>query len=287
MTYADFAFTTADGLRLHGRDYGSRAWRTTPVVCLAGLTRNAADFDALAERLSSGTAPRRVVALDMRGRGRSQYDPDGEYEILREASDALDGIVAAGLHDVVIVGTSRGAILAMAMAALRPGILRAVVMNDLGPVIEGTGLVQIKGYLARLKTPGSWDDAAANLKRLHARSFPDFDDGAWMRQARATYVERDGRIQPAHDPRIYRTLDGIEDGSAPPPMWSAFDGLRNVPVLSIRGELSTLFTAATQAEMARRHPSCAVHVVPRQGHAPALTDDATIERIERFLNEAT
>ena len=282
MTYREFAFTTADGIRLAGRDYGSRSWTRTPVVCLAGLTRNAADFDVLASHLSEGATRRRVVALDMRGRGGSQNDPKGEYELTREASDALDGIVAAGLHDVAIVGTSRGAILAMAIAAMRPGILRGVVMNDLGPVIEGPGLVQIKGYLSRLQTAPDWKEAEAQVRRLFAKSFPALTDDQWHRVVRALYHERDGKLVMAHDPAIHRTLDAVEDGG-PPPMWAAFAGLRNVPVLSIRGELSSLFSAATQQEMARRHPDLQTYVVPGQGHAPLLDDEATIGAIAAFL----
>ena len=285
VAYRDLTFTTADGLRLHGRDYGPRASGRTPVVCLAGLTRNAADFHALATHLSTLPEPRRVVSLDMRGRGGSQNDPTGEYELMREATDALDGIVAAGLHDVAVVGTSRGGILAMAMAALRPGILKAVVLNDIGPVIDGAGLVQIKAYLARLGASKDWAGAEATLRSLHGSSFPDLTDAQWHEATRAIYAERDGRVVPAHDPAIHRTLDGIE-GASPPPMWVPFAGLRNIPVMSIRGELSSLFSARTQAEMVRRHPGMTVHVVPRQGHAPLLDDAPTLDAITTFLDEA-
>lgn len=283
--YVDFAFTTSDGVRLSGRDYGSRAWTRTPVLCLAGLTRNAADFDALARHLSSGDAPRRVLALDMRGRGGSENDPNGQYDLMREATDAVDAVVAAGMHEVALVGTSRGAIIAMAIAAMRPAILHAVVMNDLGPVIEGSGLVQIKAYLARLGRPKTWAEAERTLRSLHGTAFPDLTDEQWGSDARAVYRERGGRVEPAHDPAIHRTLDGIEAAS-PAPMWAPFRGLRHLPVMSVRGELSKLFSAATQAEMARRHPGLVTHVVPRQGHAPRLDDAPAMEAIRTFLDEA-
>lgn len=283
MDHRDFVFTAADGVRIHGRDYGSRRSAAVPVLCLAGLTRNGADFDPLASYLSSRPKPRRVVTLDMRGRGLSDDDPNGVYDLSREAGDALDGASAAGLHDFAIVGTSRGAILAMAIGAMRPGVLRAVVMNDLGPVIEGPGLVQIKGYLSRFGAHRSWEDATANARRLFGKSFPDLTDQQWQRVTRAVYRERGGRIEPAHDDAIHRTVAGVDE-QTPPPMWAAFAGLRNVPVLSIRGELSTLFAAETQEEMARRHPDLETHVVPRQGHAPLLDDAETMERIAEFLD---
>lgn len=280
--HRDMWFTTSDGVRLFARDYGSRAWTTTPVLCLAGLTRNSADFDALARHLSTRERPRRVVAIDMRGRGRSENDPSGTYELAREAADALDGAVAAGLHDFALVGTSRGAILAMAIGAIRPGVMRAVVMNDLGPVIDGQGLVQIKAYLSRLASVRSWDEAPALTKRLFERSFPDLTDEQWHVFGRAIFRERNGRIEFAHDPAIHGTLDAVDE-TTPPPMWTAFEGLHNVPVLSVRGELSTLFSAETQAEMARRHPRLETLVVPRQGHAPLLADAPTMSAIADFL----
>ena len=285
VPYRDLAFTTSDGVRLYGRDYGSRAWGRTPVVCLAGLTRNSADFHALASYLSTRAVPRRVVALDMRGRGRSEHDPHGRYDLLREASDALDGMVAAGLHDVAVVGTSRGGILAMAMAALRPGILRAVVLNDIGPVIEGAGLVRIKAYLARLGAPKTWDEAEATLRSLHGASFPALSAEQWERTTRAIYADRNGRPELAHDRAIHATLDGIEEAT-PPPMWGPFEGLGTLPVLSVRGALSSLLSAETQGEMARRHPRLETWTVPEQGHAPLLDDDATMAVIADFLDRA-
>ena len=286
VSYRDVWFTTADGIRLYGRDYGSRAWPSTPVLCLAGLTRNSADFDALATRLATRDRPRRVLALDMRGRGRSDRDPNGDYDIAREASDALDAAVAAGIHDFSIVGTSRGAILAMAIGATRPGVLRAVVMNDLGPVIEGPGLMRIKAYLDRMNGAASWDDACDTVRRLFGPSFTALTDEQWDRMTRALYrEEKNGRVVPAHDPAIHRTLDGVE-GAAPPPMWNAFVGLRHVPVLSVRGELSTLFSAETQSEMVERHPDLETLVVPDQGHAPLLDDATTMNAIGDFLDRA-
>ena len=281
--WRDFTFTSSDGVRLAGRDYGSRSWTATPVVCLAGLTRNSADFDAIATYLSNRDSPRRVVTLDMRGRGGSENDPSGEYDLLRETTDALDGIVAAGLHDVAIIGTSRGGILAMAMAALRPGILRAVVLNDVGPVIEGEGLVQIKAYLSRLTSPSGWDDAEAVLRKLHGASFPDLSDAQWRTMARAIFKERDGRIVPAHDTAIHATLDGIEERT-PTPMWAPFEGLKGVPVMSIRGGRSKLFSGSTQIAMQERHPDITLHVVHDQGHAPLLDDDRTMDAIATFLD---
>lgn len=279
--YETFRFRTRDGLTLAGRSYGSRSLPGLPVVCLAGLTRNAADFDALARYLCH---ERRVVSLDMRGRGASERDPNPDnYDLVVEATDAIDGIAAAGIEDCAIVGTSRGAILAIVISAIRPAIMRAVVMNDLGPVIEPEGLRAIRDYLSRSPAVANWDEAAASAKVAHGASFPKVDDAGWERFARAVFTERSGSIVPAHDPAIHRTLDAVAAGAMPPPMWTAFAGLRRLPVLSIRGQLSTLFCAETQEEMARRHPALRTHVVPDQGHAPLLDDEPTMSAISQFL----
>ena len=285
--YRTFTWRSRDGLLLSGREYGARDLPGVPAVCLAGLTRNAADFDALAHHLSGhARSPRRVVALDMRGRGASEHDPNpSNYDIAAETNDALDGMVAAGIDEAAIVGTSRGAILAMAMSAIRPGVLHAVVMNDLGPVIEPDGLVAIRAYLERMPVPKDWSSAVEAVRVAQRKSFPKLDDAGWERFARAIFTERDGRLAPAHDPAIRRTLDAVAEGSAPPPMWAAFDGLRNVPVLSVRGGLSKLFSARTQDAMAERRPDMRVLVVPDQGHAPLLDDEPTMEAVADFLAE--
>ena len=278
-----FHFTARDGVRLAGAEYGDRSLPGLPALCLAGLTRNGRDFDALATALATHPrTPRRVVTLDMRGRGDSDDDPNGTYDIAAEAQDALDGMLAAGLEEAHVVGTSRGGILAMAISAMRPAVLCTVTLNDIGPVIEGDGLLRIHGYLAA-PTPGSWEDAARTLKQTQGRAFPALDDRGWERFARAVYRERDGRIEPAHDRAIHRTLDGVAAGSDPPPMWGAFAGLRNVPVLSIRGELSTLLSAQTQRRMAEAHPRLDTLTVPGEGHAPRLEDRATLDAVAAFM----
>ena len=280
-----FHYTARDGVRLAGREYGARSLSGVPAVCLAGLTRNGADFDALATALATHDRhPRRVVTLDMRGRGESENDPNGTYDVLTEAQDALDGMLAAGVEEAHLVGTSRGGILAMAMGAVRPAVLHTVTLNDIGPVIEGDGLLRIRGYLSA-PTPVDWPGAVRTLRQTQGKAFPALDDAGWERFARAIYRERDGGIEPAHDPRIHRTLDAVAEGADPPPMWSAFAGLRAVPVLSIRGELSTLLTAATQELMRERHPRLRALTVPGEGHAPRLEDAPTIGAIAGFMAE--
>jgi pimeloyl-ACP methyl ester carboxylesterase len=280
-----FFFSARDGLRLHARCYDAPGSRRSPVLCLAGLTRNGRDFHDLAMALSSGPDARAVWALDSRGRGLSEHDREWRnYALPVEMLDAIDLATIAGLHGASIVGSSRGGLIAMLMAAAQPTIIGAVVLNDIGPVIERDGLARIAGYVSRLPLPANWEQAGelvANMSRVH---FPDIAPQTWVEVARAWFNEKDGRPAPGYDPAIGRSIPVT---AAPiPALWPQFLALQRVPVLVVRGSNSDILSEATQAEMQRRHPDCAAMSVPDQGHAPLLKDARTIDGIAAFLAAA-
>lgn len=275
-------FTAADGLRLHMRDYGPRASSALPIVCLPGLARTAGDFDRLARALCGS---RRVVALDYRGRGLSERDKNWKnYDLEVENADILTVLTAAGIAAAIFVGTSRGGLHIMATAATRPTLLRGAVLNDIGPVIEAKGLMRIRGYVGRLPRPSSWADAIDLLKATGSAQFTALDDADWEAYARLTFEERDGRLVLQYDPVLRRGLEALDLETTLPAVWSQFEGLREVPLLVIRGENSDLLAPGTVEEMLRRHPGGQSWIVPGQGHAPLLQDAATIERIAAFVN---
>lgn len=277
--------TTQDGLTLHARYYPASGSHRRTAVCLAGLTRNARDFSVIAPALASGPDARDVYCLDMRGRGESDRDPDWRnYSILVEIFDVQDFMTARGLHDVALIGTSRGGFIGMGLAATQPSRLGAVVLNDVGPVIDKAGLSRIAGYVGRTPTPGSWQEAADQCKRLAGRDFPEIGDDEWLEIARQWFDETsDGRPASGYDPAIAKTFADLAKGI--PELWPQFEALKRYPVLTLRGELSDLLTESTVAKMAERHPKFRSHTVPKQGHAPLLRDDATIGAIKSFLSE--
>ena len=277
-----------DGLKLHVRDYGSLAALSLPVVCLPGLARTAAAFHELALALSGDPAqPRRVLALDYRGRGRSEYDRDWRnYEIRVELDDLMQVLAATGIEEAAFVGTSRGGLLTMALAVARPGLIKGVVFNDVGPVIDARGLLRIRGYVGKLPTPRSFAEGAEILKRLADQQFPLFGDAEWEIMARRTWKQRNDTLVPDYDPRLLKTLEELDLEAPLPVLWPYFAALNHVPVLAIRGENSDLLAEQTLLEMGQRHPHCEIFTAPGQGHAPLLGSRDMTRRIGRLIGRA-
>lgn len=273
-----------DGLRLHAADYGSRLASRLPVVCLPGLARTSADFDVLARALAADCkAPRRVLALDYRGRGLSEFDRDpGNYTLPVELADVIAVLTALSVHRAIFIGTSRGGLLAMLLGAAQPTRIAGVVLNDIGPVIEPIGLMRIKGYVGRLPQPHSLEEGGEILKRLFDGQFPKLSDADWRAAAAKTWIERDGKWVPAYDPRLFRALEGIDFDRPIPSVWPQFDSLARVPMLVLRGALSDLLSPDTVAAMRARRRNLEVVEVPDQGHAPILDTPALRARIAEF-----
>ncbi len=278
-------FHSSDGLRLHMLDFAPPAPAGPPVVCLPGLSRTAEDFRPLAGALAQ--AGRRVLALDYRGRGLSDWDADWKnYSLDVECADILRALSASGLRDAVFIGTSRGGLNAMRLARRHPGVVRAAVLNDIGPTIDVPGLCKIKGYIGKMPPLNSLAEAAALIRFSASAAFPAVTPAEWEIFARQSFVERDGKWAPPYDPKLAHTLDNVAPDMEPPDFWAEFMALRNVPLLVIRGETSDLFSVETLAKMAAQHPGMETHTVPGQGHAPLLLDAPTISRIVEFVRRA-
>src|SRR5262245_26074740 len=277
--------TTRDGLKLHVRSYGPRAATALPVVCLPGLARTGGDFDPLARALAGDAEhPRRVLAIDYRGRGLSDYDGNADnYSLPVELADVLTVLSTLAIGRAVFVGTSRGGLIAMLLGSTRPAAIAGVVLNDIGPVIEMRGLMRIKGYVGMLQQPKSFEEAAELLRQLFGPQFTALTPKDWMAQARRTFRERDGRIVPDYDPNLACVLRDVDVERPPPPLWEQFDSLAHAPMLIIRGANSDLLSAETFEAMRARRRQCETLVVSDQGHAPLLTDDGTIGRIGAFV----
>ena len=282
--WTDIAFTAQDGLKLYARHYAASGGADTrrPALCLPGLTRNSRDFHDIALALASGPRARDVYALDSRGRGGSEHDPKWEnYSVPVETRDALDFLTSRGADGAAIIGTSRGGILAMMMAAQRPSAIGAAVLNDVGPVIERNGLARIMAYVGRIPVPSDWAEATRMTYDMSREQFPKLtlDEAGVL--ARQWFNDFEGKPVPAYDAAISKSL--VLPKGPMPALWKQFGALNHVPVLVLRGGTSDLLTEASVSEMATRHPNLVHHTVPDEGHAPLLRDAATIAVVREFL----
>ena len=286
--FEDFFYSAQDGLKLHARIYGSRRRDILPVICLSGLTRNARDFHEIALHLSRHEKkPRLVVAFDYRGRGLSAYDPDWHrYDPAVEAGDIIAGLTALDIERGAFIGTSRGGLITFIIAAMRPALIAAAVLNDVGPVVEGAGLAQIRAYLQGAPRPGNFEEAVSVEKAARGAAFTALGETDWQRLAHAIYRDENGRPVPDFDPALVKTLKSLDFAKPLPTMWPQFLGLAQVPVMAIRGANSRLLSAETLEEMARRHGDLETVTVAGQGHAPLLETGDLPGRITSFLDRA-
>ncbi len=280
--FRELSLRVRDGLRLYARHYPAPGSSRKPVLCLAGLTRNSRDFHDLASYLSQGPRARPVYTLDYRGRGKSDWDRNWKnYAVPVEALDVIDFLTFANLKGVAVIGTSRGGLVAMLMAAAQPSTISLVVLNDIGPVIERDGLMRIASYVGRVPLPRDWTEATNIARDVNKRSFPEIDDRIWEEVARQWFNEKRGKPAPGYDP-LLRNAISVLDGPVPE-LWPQFDALTRVPVLVVRGENSDILSAQTVARMGERHAALEQFTVPKQGHAPLLKDRATQEAIAMFI----
>ena len=274
-------FVTSDGLSLHYEDEGSGA----PVLCLAGLTRNSADFAFLLPHLVG----HRVIRLDYRGRGQSDHAPDPmSYNIPREAQDAVELLDHLGLERVTLIGTSRGGLVAMVMAHDHPGRLSGVVLNDIGPEIAAGGLARIMDYVGKPPDLPDLDTCAAALAHVHADAFPGVPLARWRAQAEAMFSEiPGGGLALRYDARLRDALIAQAEAGDGPDLWQMFDALRAVPLAVLRGANSDLLSSGTLVAMQARHPGLIATTVPDRGHVPFLDEPQALAAIHALLERAT
>jgi pimeloyl-ACP methyl ester carboxylesterase len=283
MSYTQRPIPTRDGLNLFLRDYPPTGEVSgVPVLCLHGLTRNSADFEGVAPRIAA--LGRRVLALDVRGRGWSDRDPDpSRYRPDIYAQDVLDTLDALGIERAVFIGTSMGAIITMLVATMAPARVAAAVLNDAGPELNPAGLARIAGTVGKSGPVASWDEMIALVKASQGAAFPDADDIFWQIFARRVAQQLpDGSIAFAYDPAIAKVFTRPQPVPAPS-LIPFFEALAKVPVLVIRGALSDILSEEGVAVMRRIKPDLETAEVPRVGHAPTLEEVEARNALAAFL----
>ncbi len=280
--YKDHWYTSADGLQLYARDYpGPDASALTPVLCMHGLTRNSADFAWIAAHLSQ---TRRVISVDQRGRGRSDYDSNtANYTPATYVADMFKLLDELELPQVIAIGTSMGGLMTMIMANMQPQRFAGAVINDIGPELDPDGLERIKNYVGKSREIRTWDDAVAQTREINEVAFPGYTDEEWLRFTRGLYVEKDGVPVIAHDPGIAAPMLDDQSNAVPPDLWPLFEGMKDLPLLLVRGAISDLLAMSCVERMQEISPAMRFVNVPDRGHAPMLNEPVAVEAIEDFL----
>ena len=267
-------FTTLDGLSLHYTDEGTGL----PVICLAGLTRNGSDFDYVAPFLKDI----RMIRLDYRGRGQSQWANDYlTYTIPIEGRDCVELMNYLELERVAILGTSRGGLISMALAATVKDRLIGVALNDIGPELDTSGLEVIKNYIGRNPTQKAHADAAA-IRGAQMTGFANVPDSRWMEEVQKLFKESPDGLQITYDPKLRDAV--LDAGAQPAPdLWPFFDAFDGLPLCAVRGATSDLLSAKTLAEMQRRRPDMIAAVVPDRAHIPFLDEPEAVAALRAWI----
>jgi len=284
--FEERVIATVDGLALYARDYPALAPVTgLPVICLHGLTRNSRDFEVIAPRIAA--LGRRVVAPDMRGRGKSANDPDpAHYVPAVYAQDVVKLMDTLGIPQAVFIGTSMGGIITMVMAATTPDRIAASVLNDVGPKLSAEGLSRIAGYVGHVVPMADWKAAADAAREIVGGAYPDraSDDAFWMAHAHRTCHELDdGRVELDYDPHIALAFADLDPGAPPPDMTPLFQTLAQKPMLSVRGAISDITTADIATLMRSLKSDLDAVEVENVGHAPTLDEPAAWDALLDFL----
>ena len=271
-----------DGLRLHYRDYAGGADGRPPILCLPGLTRNARDFEGLAERLAPDW---RVIAVEFRGRGESAYSKNPtSYTPLIYVLDVQALIRELALDRFVPIGTSLGGLVTMLMAEAERERIKGVVLNDVGPELNPAGIDRIRAYVGRSANWPTWLHAARTLAEANRHVYPAYGIEDWLRMAKRLYrLSPGGRIVLDYDLRIAEPMKIAEEQPATD-MWPMLEALRDTPALVLRGELSDVLTSDTFDRMGRRLGRAEMVTVPQVGHAPTLDEPEAIAAIDRLLS---
>lgn len=273
-------FSAADGLRLAYDVTG----QGQPLLCLPGLTRNMEDFEPVVDAFADRA---QVIRMDFRGRGASDYGDPATYQVAQEAADVVGLLDHLGLQEVTILGTSRGGLVAMVLAAMARDRIAGVIFNDIGPDVMPEGLAYIMDYLGKPPKAKTLAEAAAAFPRHYAPAFRNVPPETWAALARRIYVEADGKLHNRYDPRLREAVaPAFAPDAVAPDLWPLFDALAGAPLGLIRGAGSNILSAETAAEMRRRRPDMAFAELADRGHVPFLDEPEAIEVIETVLERS-
>ena len=268
-------FTTSDGARIAYDDQGSGL----PLLCLAGLTRTMGDFDYALPHLSGA----RVIRMDYRGRGASDWTGTATYTVPQEAKDALELLDHLGVQRAAVLGTSRGGLIGMVLAVMAKDRMLGLCLNDVGPEIDRAGLDRIFDYVGRNPAAKTHEELAARLPK-YMPGFANVSQDRWLTEARLHYIQTEDGLRISYDPALREAFLAAFAGP-PVDLWPLFDALAGLPVALLRGGNSDLLSQACAAEMQRRRPDMIFAEVPDRAHIPFLDEAESLAVLRQFISE--
>ena len=273
-------FKVQDGTEIFYQDTHPSGYEGLTVIALAGLTRNSQDFDYLATHFDPNI---RLVRIDSRGRGRSDWSEHTSYTVPQESADVLAVMDHLGIERAAIIGTSRGGLIALTLAYAALDRIVGVLFNDIGPVLELGGLQKIGDYLGIRPEAKTLQEMAETLKASRV-GFNNVPDSRWLEEAENQYILGDDGVELQYDPAL-RTgfVESMVDVDEVPAMWPLFDMLEGKPLAVIRGENSDLLSAETVAEMKRRRHDMLTCTLKDRAHVPFLDEPEALETIRAWL----
>lgn len=283
-SYSDIFYHSKDGLRLYARDYYCQDKNITNpqvVFCMHGLTRNSKDFVKLSEHLNKSY---RVICVDNRGRGQSEYDNEPEnYSPAFYIQDMFTLLDQLEIEQAILCGTSMGGIMALIMASVQPQRFSGIILNDVGPELDPKGIERIKTYVGEMSSVHSWQEAITITKEINQSALPNLTDEEWKDFAHNIFRDDDGILRLDYDPAIALPFKSSE--STPPDLWPQFESIVSTPMLLIRGEISDLLNPACSEKMLKLKPDLDYVEVPNTGHVPTLNEAISRAAIDSFLDK--
>ena len=277
--WEDKYWTSHDGLKLHYRDYAGPSDRP-PLLMLHGLTRNSRDFEDVAARYAGDW---RVIAVDFRGRGMSAWDPDSShYAPTTYAADVIQLLDELDISEAIFLGTSLGGLVTMIVAAIAPQRIAGVLLNDVGPELDLSGIDRIKSYVGQPVLFRDWSDAAERLQARAGNVHPAYERDDWLRFAKRTCRATDAGVEFDYDMAIADPFKAANSGETTD-AWPYYRALAGRPVLVLRGEFSDLLPDAAAARMATEFENVEVVTVAGVGHAPDLSEPESVAAIDHLL----
>ncbi|VWX57581.1 alpha/beta fold hydrolase [Sphingorhabdus sp. 109] len=269
-----------DGLKLHARDFPSDSGKI-PVICIPGLTRNARDFEHLGTVFDGH---RRVIMLDLRGRGLSEYANDSNtYNPKQYVSDIIMLMDELQIPEAVFFGTSLGGVITMVMAKMYTARVAGALLNDIGPELDQKGLDRIAEHVGQGRSFDTWAHAGRDMAESSSDIFPDFTLKDWIAFAKKVYrMNSSGRIKLDYDMKIAEPFDSKGGGSGA--LWNALEHMKDIPTLILRGELSDLFSETVARKMLDKLDKADLVTIPRVGHCPTLEEPASLDAINQLLH---